>query len=83
MTVNGPACAYCGKRYDFANRPVRIENCCPNCIPPQPKPKPRLVQFLGRPLLLNAPDGHCPHGEAMCDDQCEPYRNCVLERDEP
>lgn len=32
--VNGPACAYCGQRYDFANRPVSIENCCPDCLPP-------------------------------------------------
>lgn len=32
--MNGPACAYCGKRYDFANRPVGIENCCPDCLPP-------------------------------------------------
>lgn len=54
--TNGPACAYCGKRYDFANRPVHYENSCPACLPqPRQKALPRLVRWLGRPLPLNAP----------------------------
>ena len=42
--ANGPPCAYCGKRYDFANRPVGIENCCPDCLPP--------VKVKGKPLSI-------------------------------
>ena len=42
---------------------------------------PRLVWIYGRPMVVGGPEGHCPHGEALCDDKCEDYSGCILERE--
>lgn len=41
--TDDPRCAYCGKPYDFARRPASFENCCPACLPPQPKVKLQVI----------------------------------------
>lgn len=39
-----PPCAYCGRVYDFANRPVSYENCCTHCLPAESR-----FRWLGWP----------------------------------
>lgn len=40
----------------------------------------QIIEILGHKMVLNPPEGMCPHGEAKCDNLCFEYHGCRINR---